>query len=94
MSASIEAALGSLLNNSESSNAITALLKDIKKDTSNNEENESQNTDGQNLDKIQRKINIITALIPYLDEQSASKANIIIKILLISKLINELIQNN
>ena len=94
MSASIETALGSLLNNSESSKAITALLKDIKKDTSNNEKNESQNTDGQNLDKIQRKIDIITALIPYLDEQSASKANIIIKILSISKLINELIQNN
>lgn len=95
MSSQSENAIGNILNDKESAEKIKGLLgafcnctsKDTNTCLSDDEICEKEQS-------INRKINIVSAILPFLDERTRKKATIMIKILEIVKIIDSLSEPN
>ena len=66
--------------------------KEVKaiQDTTSVSRSHTEDSYGKEYDIIQRKIDIINSLLPYLDDKTRYKAEYLIKILMIIRLIKEL----
>jgi len=90
MSQSIESVINTLLSDSKSNEIINSLVKGMSNGKSEQNDEVAESVSNVKSDIIQKKIDIINALIPALSEKNAEHAKFIIKILKITKLIYEL----
>ena len=90
MDKNIEGVITSLLSDTNTGNALSEILREIalnKKDGQNSNSNDSESASSN---RLQKKIDAISSLLPVLSPENAEQAKFIIRILTTAKFISEL----